>query len=132
MDAAATLEAPRPKFRFTSENARLFSVKAVARRLQLSAQRKAIVERVRSGETTTEQAARLAEILHGIEQDLLHTRDPDNRNKLASAYDKLFARWQVLTGTPNPGSRRSKQGRPQAPVAVPMEPTNPPQNPPAV
>jgi hypothetical protein len=49
-----------------------------------------------------EQAWRIAVCLHAA----------DELQKLSATHARLFHAWQVLTGTPNPGSRRVKSARP--------------------
>ena len=128
-DMDAVMEQPKPIFRFTKENARLFSAQGWQKSKEVRASQKADAEKFRQA---SPQADRLASQIGLIEEKMRKENDASELSKLASAHDKLFRAWQVLTGTPNPGSRRAKQSRPQAPVAVPTEPTNPPQNPPAV
>jgi hypothetical protein len=103
----------------TSQNAREMAERShIARRAKLE-KLQADSEALRN---VTPQSERLAEILKGIEDDLLKTKDYKKRNALASAYDKLFSKWQVLTGTPNPGARRGKGNqRDQPPIAQPIE-----------
>ena len=127
----AVMEAPRV-FRITPANAREFQRRSaeakhqnkLARALRSSPAvvKNACDERIAESE---QERARLLRLMRG-------TDDADAIQKLCAARARLFDEWQVLTGTPNPGSRRSKQGRPQAPTAAPTEPTNPSQNPPAV
>ena len=132
MDAAATLEMPtieRKPWWFTPERAREMQVKAEAAK---KLRRERLTSEAAAGRTATPEQQALASQMRKILELMEKTDDAGELSQLSSAYDKQFKAWQVLTGTPNPGSRRSKQGRPQAPTAVPMEPTNPPQNPPAV
>lgn len=60
----------------------------------------------------TPQSERLANRLEQLEQLMDGETDGDTWNKLSSSYAKIFSAWQVLTGTPNPGSRRVKSSRP--------------------
>ena len=48
------------------------------------------------------------------------TTDASDYHKLANARGTLFKEWQVLSGTPNPGSAKSK--RPAKPAMIQPEP----------
>jgi hypothetical protein len=65
--------------------------------------------------------ARLQIQLSRIEAMMNKATEARDLAALAAAHERLFKSWQVLTGTPNPGSRRSKPIRPQAPSAAPVE-----------
>ena len=74
--------------------------------------------------------AQLEKQMRAIEEAMEGLGNPDSLAKLATAYSKLFDAWQVLTATPNPGSRRSK-GRPSPPampIPQPMAALPPPDN----
>lgn len=62
----------------------------------------------------TPQSERLANRLEQLERLMDGETDGDAWNKLSSSYAKIFSAWQVLTGTPNPGSRRVKASRPSS------------------
>jgi len=67
------------------------------------------------------QAQRLYDQLKQIEDQMKDCGNADKLSKLANAHSKIFATWQTLTGTPNPGSRRvGKQGRQSPPAAIPL------------
>lgn len=59
----------------------------------------------------TPQSERLANRLEQLERLMDGETDGNAWNKLSSSYSKIFVAWQVLTGTPNPGSRRVKSSR---------------------
>jgi protein subunit release factor B len=99
-------------FRFTKDNAR----ENAAKSWQARRERKAKLEaEAAKGRQSTPQSERLALEIERIVQMIEKCKDPDGLQKLSATHTRLFKAWQVLTGTPNPGSRRSKQGRPQAP-----------------
>jgi hypothetical protein len=130
MDAAATLEMPASSslgYRITKENARLFAQRSWAARRARSAKRE---EEAKAGRESTPQSERLSKQISQIEAQMSKTSDGSELSKLASAHDKLFRAWQVLTGTPNPGSRRGRQDRPRppevhcSPIPTPQETTH--------
>ena len=109
-------------FRFTKDNAR----ENAAKSWQARRERKAKLEaEAAKGRQSTPQSERLALEIERIVQMIEKCKDPDSLQKLSMAHARLFKAWQVLTGTPNPGSRRSRGQRPQAPGAAPMEVTTP-------
>ena len=127
----ATLEAPASRGFFTRENAAFFAAKGNDKLRSLRARTRELAQI--GSDTESQRNAERSEI--EVERARLlemmrKSKDADEIQKLSAARARLFAEWQVLTGTPNPGSRRAKQSRPQAPVAVPTEPTTP-QVPPA-
>lgn len=70
-----------------------------------------------------DRIARLDCQLKILEQSMRQENDPDALSKLANAHAKLFSAWQVLTSTPNPGSRRAKSERSRGIVDVaPIQP----------
>ena len=98
-------------FRFTSANAR----EMAARSWQARRQRKAKLEaEAAKGRQSTPQSERLALEIERIVQMIEKSKDPDGLQKLSAAHSRLFRAWQVLTETPNPGSRRVK-GKPSQP-----------------
>jgi hypothetical protein len=105
-------------FRFTRENAR----ENAAKSWQARRQRKAKLEaEAAKGRLSTPQSERLALQIERVEQMMESCKDPDSLQKLSAAYARLFRAWQVLTETPNPGSRRVK-GRPsRPPMPAPQE-----------
>jgi hypothetical protein len=110
------------KFRFTKENARVNA----ARSWQARRERKAKLEaEAAKGRQATPQSERLALQITYIELAMKACKTPDDLQKLSAAHSRLFRSWQVLTETPNPGSRRVRGNsiRPAAQVAVPIEPT---------
>lgn len=113
-------------FRFTKENARENATKS----WQTRRERKAKLEaEAQQGRQSTPQSERLALQIERVEQMMDKTKDPDALQKLSATYARLFNAWQVLTGTPNPGSRRVKSNsRPSAPMSqpifAPQEPTS--------
>jgi hypothetical protein len=74
--------------------------------------------------------ARIEKQLRKIETAMDKTTEPRDLASLAAAHARLFAAWQVLTGTPNPGQRRGRQDRPRPPE-VHREPITTPQEKPA-
>jgi hypothetical protein len=107
---------PQP-FRFTPENAR----EMAARSWQARRQRKAKLEaEATKGRLSTPQSERLALQIERVERMMENCKDPDSLQKLSSAHSRLFRAWQVLTETPNPGSRRVK-GRPSRPPPPVMD-----------
>jgi hypothetical protein len=117
----------KPIFRFTKENARLFSAQGWQKSKEVRASQKADAEKFRQA---SPQADRLASQIGLIEEKMRKENDASELSKLASAHDKLFRAWQVLTGTPNPGSRRARQDRPRppevhrSPIPTPQKKTN--------
>ena len=112
---------PQP-FRFTKENARENAVKS----WQARRQRKAKLEaEAAQGRLSTPQCERLALQIERVERMMENCKDPDSLQKLSAAHSRLFRAWQVLTETPNPGSRRvrGKPSRDQRPTAQPLQPT---------
>jgi hypothetical protein len=102
-------------FRFTKENAR----KMAARSWEARRQRKAKLEaEAQQGRQSTLQSDRLALQIERIEQMMEKTTDANTLMKLTTAHARLFSAWQVLTATPNPGSRRVKG---QRPASMPVE-----------
>lgn len=96
-------------FRFTKENAREYA----ARSWEARRQRKAKLEaEAVMGRQTTPQSERLALQIERIEEMMAETKDADELQKLSATHARLFNAWQVLTATPNPGSRRVKSNRP--------------------
>jgi hypothetical protein len=105
------------RFRITKENAREMAAKAWAAR---RAKAKTLQEQAQAGRNATPQSERLANQIAQIELLMDGEKDADTLSKLSTAHARLFTAWQVLTGTPNPGSRRSRSQRTQA--SEPLEP----------
>ena len=104
---------PQP-FRFTPENAR----ENAAKSWQARRQRKAKLEaEAVKGRLSTPQSEILALQIERVERMMENCKDPDSLQKLSTAHSRLFKAWQVLTETPNPGSRRVRSGsrRPEPP-----------------
>ncbi len=106
----------------TKENARELSARSWQKRKQ---HEKELLEAAKRDKEATPQSIQLAKQLAQIEYLMDGEKDPDALVKLSSAHSRLFSAWQVLTGTPNPGSRRSSK-RPDRPIAVaPIAPEAP-------
>ena len=98
-------------FRFNKTNAR----ENAAKSWQARRQRKAKLEaEAAKGRQSNPQSERLALQIERVERMMENCKDPDSLQKLSAAHSRLFKAWQVLTETPNPGSRRVK-GRPSRP-----------------
>jgi uncharacterized protein YdiU (UPF0061 family) len=114
-------------FRFTKDNAR----ENAAKSWQARRERKRKLEaEAAKGRIATPQSERLALEIERIVQMIEKCKDPDSLQKLSAAYARMFKAWQVLTGTPNPGSRKSRGQRPAAPE-VHRTPLPTPQEPPS-
>jgi uncharacterized protein YdiU (UPF0061 family) len=106
-------------FRFSKENAR----ENAAKSWQARRERKAKLEaEARQGRQSTPQSERLALEIERVLAMMEKEKDADRLQKLSATHARLFNAWQVLTGTPNPGSRkvRREDGRPK-PSAQPIE-----------
>ena len=119
---------PQP-FRFTKQNAR----EMAARSWEARRERKAMLEaEAAKGRLSTPQSERLALQIERVERMMENCKDPDSLQKLSAAHSRLFRAWQVLTETPNPGSRRVKgrSSRPPPPTIsetpAPQEADQPP------
>ncbi len=110
------------KFRFTKENARENAAKSWRARREREAKLEAEAAK---GRQSTPQSERLALQITYIELAMKSCTKADDLQKLSAAHSRLFKTWQVLTETPNPGSRRVRGNsiRPAAQIAVPIEPT---------
>jgi protein subunit release factor B len=117
---------PQP-FRFTKENARENAAKSWEARRE---RKRKLEAEAQQGRQSTPQSERLALEIERIVQMIEKCKDPDSLQKLSAAHARLFKAWQVLTGTPNPGQRRSRGGRPPAPE-VHCTPLPTPQEPPS-
>ena len=93
---------------FTSETARLSSLKAVQARRDRIAKAKADSERLSVMLPRTEQLAAQLEEIEGL---MRGEKDADTLQKLSAAHSRVFSAWQVLSGTPNPGSAKSRVKR---------------------
>lgn len=100
---------PQP-FRFTPENAREFA----ARSWEARRERKRKLEaEAAKGRQSTPQSERLALEIERVLAMMEKEKDADKLQKLSAAHARLFKAWQVLTETPNPGSRRVRGGSPR-------------------
>ena len=98
------MHTPSPqKFRFTKENAREMAAKSSQARRERKAKQEADAER---GRQSTPHSERVSLHLAAIEALMEKTKDEDKLLKLSAVHSRLFFCWQVLTGTPNPGSRK--------------------------
>jgi len=130
---AATIEQPRTKFRFTPENARLFSSRGNdARKLKRERELAEIQAGREAIRTADQKREDIEKELQRILLMMKKTDDADTLQKLSAARARLFDEWQVLTGTPNPGQRRGRQDRQARPVVTLRDPPTPtPQEKPA-
>jgi hypothetical protein len=114
---------PQP-FRFTTKNARENAAKSWAARRQRKTKLEAEAAK---GRQSTPQSERLALEIERIVQMIENCKNPDGLQKLSAAHSRLFRAWQVLTETPNPGSRRVRGGarRQEPPMPTPQEPPPP-------
>lgn len=120
METASLAAIKRPQT-FTTANAREMALRAAA------AKRKAkeIAEKaIADLRKVTPQSENLAREISRIEELMSKTRNPDRLQKLSAAHARLFNAWQVLTGTPNPGSRKASRTPRSGPVS-PILPTEP-------
>jgi hypothetical protein len=97
--------------RFTTENAREMALRANAAKKARQEQLEADSEKLRM---VTPQSERLSSQIMQLEKLMDGETDAKTLALLATSHSKLFATWQVLTGTPNPGSRRVKASRPSS------------------
>jgi len=108
-------------FRFTKENAR----ENAAKSWQARRERKAKLEaEAVKGRQSTPQSERLALEIERVLAMMEKEKDADRLQKLSAAHARLFRAWQVLTETPNPGSRRVRNKPPRPPMpafAAPLE-----------
>jgi hypothetical protein len=110
---------PRSIFRFTKENAGQFSAQAIQRKRELKAIREKELEKARNA---TPQTERIARQIARMEEMMDKTKDADELQKLSAAHARLFNAWQVLTGTPNPGSSKPSRNREQRQPVQPIQP----------
>jgi hypothetical protein len=97
---------------FTTANARAMAARsAEARRLKRMKRENQRTEAALPNAICA-QAARLWEAMENIASKMATCRSAELLVDLASAHTKIRTDWQVLTGTPNPGSRRVKASRP--------------------
>jgi hypothetical protein len=116
MEATAECPAKIPLGRpFTAQNAAQMAVRSAAAKRAKREARAAELQRedaeAKRIAQTTPQSATLARQLDRLSEMMMETNDPDALAKLSVAHGRLFDAWQVLTGTPNPGSRKSKPAR---------------------
>ena len=114
------------KFRFNSENARMMAARAWEARRERKAKLEAEAE---AGRKSTPQSERLAGQIRRIEGLIEGTDDAVELQRLTAAHAKLFAAWQVLTETPNPGNRKAKSTRGAFNPIQPIRPTGSDANP---
>jgi hypothetical protein len=95
-------------FRFNRENAREMATRSWEARRKRKAKLEA---EARQGRQSTPQSERLALEIERVLGMMEKEKDADRLQKLSATHARLFNAWQVLTGTPNPGSRRVKGGR---------------------
>jgi len=119
-----TASIPVKRGTFTSQNAKEMALRRAEsqRQAKIKAEQdaKEAAELKAKLAQSTPQSGRLAAILQDWEFEMQGETDIDSRAKLATAYDKLFRAWQTLTGTPNPGSAKSK--RSAKPAMIQPEP----------
>lgn len=102
---------------FNRETAREMSRKAWDKRREKA---KALQEAMERDRVATPQSVQLSKQLRQIEELMDGEKDADTLQKLSAAHARLFSAWQVLTGTPNPGSRKANgKGRSVAPAINP-------------
>lgn len=121
MERAGQITADFPhRHRITSEDARIMAAKSWENRRKAKEQADKALEYVKH---STPQSERLAKQLVQIEDLMDGETDGDALQKLSAAHARLFNAWQVLTGTPNPGSRRVKSERLRgiSPLSEPTE-----------
>jgi hypothetical protein len=107
------------QFRFTKENAREFAAKG----WQARRERKTKLEaEAAKGRQATPQSERIARQIERLEGMMDKSKDANELQKLSAAHARLFNAWQVLTGTPNPGSRRAKSPKPAYVQVEPIAP----------
>jgi hypothetical protein len=103
MIPARSLAESGSKFRFTPANARQFAEKSHLARKQRALAGSEAIEKLAE---VTPQSEEIAEELSRLLGLMRKTSDADKLQKLSAARSRLLAEWQVLTGTPNPGSQR--------------------------
>lgn len=115
---------PPLEHRFTPANARMMAARANEARIKRNRAVEKLKETVARTTPQSEQIAAEMERLLGL---MRKTCDADKLQKLSAARSRLLAEWQVLTGTPNPGARKSS-GKRQAAIVQPepIAPVNPP------
>jgi hypothetical protein len=114
MDATAEVPAkPRLAHAFTTENAAEMCRRGVKTRLENLARLKREAELGRSALRATDATTVVlfAEMNRILEQ-MASTEDATDKQRLSAAYARIFSAWQVLTATPNPGSRRIRSRQP--------------------
>lgn len=106
----------------TAEIAREWQARSIAAQRQ-----KKITEELRKNlppqlSALSPQVATVEKQLAKVSLMIDDCNDADSLNKLTAARTRLFNEWQVLTGTPNPGARKSKPTRSVAQDVQPIEP----------
>ena len=98
----------RQDFRFNQENARAMA----ARSWQARRERKAKLEaEAAEGRQAIPQCERLALQIQTIQALMVKSKDADELQKLSSALGRVFRIWQILSETPNPGSRKPPRSK---------------------
>lgn len=91
---------------FTTANAREMALRAKQARINREQAAKAAISQLAKVTPQCEQVADEMKRLQGLIAD---TEDADTIAKLSAALERQFKMWQVLSGTPNPGARRSSK-----------------------
>jgi len=102
---------------FTKENAREMALRAKQARID---REKAGKEAIQQLAKVTPQCERISAEMDRLQGLIADTDDADTIAKLSGALERQFKMWQVLSGTPNPGSAKSK--RSAKPAMIQPEP----------
>lgn len=120
---SAGLDAPasnQRKYLITPANARELQQKATQARLHNQLAKK-IAEDSKARAFKDEPRIALVEReLARAAKMMSETEDVDSYQKLSAARARLFSEWQVLSGTPNPGARKSSGKRQSHQMAEPL------------
>ena len=109
-----TVPTPPLKYRINHANAREMQLRSQAAKI---AAKRELEDQAAKGRAATPQSVRLAKQITRLEQLMEDEDDAGTLSKLATAHQKLFDAWMVLTGTPRPGVR--KTGRKERQTAMP-------------
>lgn len=82
--------------------------------------RLAELERAGKINVMPERAKRIEKQMDSIERMMNESKDADELQKLSAAHARLFGAWQVLTGTQNPGVKKSSRTRQPQSSAEPL------------
>lgn len=127
METVEPLEiaSPRKPF-FNKQNARENQLKAVQSRMHNQIAEKVAESLKKLGLANEPRIALVERELARAAKMMSDTEDVDAYQKLSAARARLFSEWQVLSGTPNPGSSKGKRG-PKASICQPepISPTSP-------